>query len=83
MPPSKERVCRSPHRDYRVAMASVVFLTSRAPSKMAQDLMLAGHRVFETVAVSPIALEHAAHSQRRRHSLLLDLSLLWRTHEVA
>jgi hypothetical protein len=33
-------------------MAAVVYLTTRAPSKLAQDLLLAGHKVFEAVAVS-------------------------------
>jgi hypothetical protein len=37
---------------YRFGMAAVVYLTTRAPSKLAQDLLLAGHKVFEAVAVS-------------------------------
>ena len=33
-------------------MASVVYLTSRAPTKLIDDLMLAGHRAWECLTVS-------------------------------
>lgn len=33
-------------------MASVVYLTSRAPAKLIGDLMLAGHRAWECLSVS-------------------------------
>jgi hypothetical protein len=33
-------------------MASVVYLTSRSPSRLAADLMLAGHRAWECLSVS-------------------------------
>jgi hypothetical protein len=35
-------------------MASVVYLTRRAPSKLIDDLMLAGHRVWECLSVSEV-----------------------------
>ena len=35
-------------------MASVVYLTNRAPSRLAQDLMLAGHRAWECLSVSEV-----------------------------
>jgi hypothetical protein len=37
---------------YLVGMASVVYLTSRAPSKLTDDLILAGHRAWECLSVS-------------------------------
>jgi hypothetical protein len=37
---------------YLVGMASVVYLTSRAPSKLTVDLILAGHRAWECLSVS-------------------------------
>jgi hypothetical protein len=33
-------------------VASLVYLTTRAPSKFAEELMLAGHQVHEALAVS-------------------------------
>ena len=33
-------------------MASVVYLTTRAPSRLAADLILAGHRAWECLSVS-------------------------------
>jgi hypothetical protein len=33
-------------------MASVVFLTNRAPAKLIGDLMMAGHRAWECLSVS-------------------------------
>ncbi len=33
-------------------MASVVYLTSRAPAKLTDDLMLAGHKAWECLSVS-------------------------------
>ena len=35
-------------------MTSVVYLTTRAPSKLADDLGLAGYRVFEALEVSEV-----------------------------
>ena len=35
-------------------MTSLVLLETRAPSKLASDLMLAGYRVFEALAVSEV-----------------------------
>lgn len=35
-------------------MAAVVYLTSRAPSKLTDDLMLAGHRAWECRSVSEV-----------------------------
>ncbi len=35
-------------------MLSLVYLTTRAPSKMASDLMLAGYTVWEALAVSEV-----------------------------
>lgn len=35
-------------------MASVVYLTSRAPSKLTDDLTLAGHRAWECLNVSEV-----------------------------
>ncbi len=37
---------------YLFAMASVVYLTNRAPSRLTADLMLAGHRAWECLSVS-------------------------------
>ncbi len=39
---------------YLGGMASVVYLTSRAPSKLTDDLMLAGHRAWECLSVSEV-----------------------------
>ena len=35
-------------------MASVVYLTSRAPAKLIGDLMMAGHRAWECLSVSEV-----------------------------
>jgi hypothetical protein len=35
-------------------MASVVYLTNRAPSKLTDDLILAGHRAWECLSVSEV-----------------------------
>jgi hypothetical protein len=35
-------------------VASVVYLTTRAPSRLAQELILAGHQVFEALAISEV-----------------------------
>jgi hypothetical protein len=51
------------------------FLAKPPPRNLAAAL-------FAMAELSPaIVVEHAAYSQRRWHSLLLDLSSLWRTHE--
>jgi hypothetical protein len=39
-------------RRYLSGMASVVYLTSRAPSKLTDDLILAGHKAWECLSVS-------------------------------
>jgi hypothetical protein len=33
-------------------MASVIYLTNRAPAKLVDDLMLAGHRTWECLSIS-------------------------------
>ena len=43
---------RPQRRGYLSRMAAVVLLTNRAPSKLADDLMLAGHRAWECLSVS-------------------------------
>jgi hypothetical protein len=43
---------------YLVGMASVVYLTSRAPSKLTDDLILAGHRAWECLSVSVVICGH-------------------------
>jgi len=43
----------SPHiSGYVVPVATLIYLTAQAPSRLANDLMLAGHTVFEALEVS-------------------------------
>jgi hypothetical protein len=39
---------------YLSGMASVVYLTNRAPAKLTDDLLLAGHRAWECLSVSEV-----------------------------
>src|SRR5260370_24134980 len=52
MLPGQKVFGRPPGLRYLSGMASVVYLTSRSPSRLAADLMLAGHRAWECLSVS-------------------------------
>jgi hypothetical protein len=52
--PSWKEFASFPRPGYRSGMASVVFLTTRAPATLIDDLILAGHRAWECLSVSEV-----------------------------